>query len=480
MSNRTINNLFWSAIERFSVQGFQFLLSMIIARLVLPSDFGLIAMLGIFMGIAQTVIDSGFSSALIQKQNRTETDYATVFYFNIIIGVIMYGFLYASAPFIASFYNEPRLDFITKIMGINLLLNSLAVVQRAKLTIALNFKMQAYISFFSIITSGIIGIWIAYNNYGVWALITQSLLNNFLNTLLLWILTRWMPLFTFSWDSFKTLFLFGSKLLLSGFLHTIYLNMYTLVIGKRFLATDLGYYNRAAVLSQTVSGTMTDVLIRVAYPSLCQIQNDEQQLRDSFIIYIRSACFIVFPIMIGICALAKPIIVLLLTEKWLPAVILLQILCIAYMWDVIMRFNAYILNVRGRTDYTLKSEIWKKSIAIFILLCSLPWGLKIICISTIIYVIADLSIIMHYVKKVINITFLFELKLVCPVLLLSSSMGVLVYASTFLFDSHIIQLLAGGLLGISYYTGMSWLFRFKELSLLSNILNIRKNNKNSF
>ena len=326
----------WSAVERFSVQGIQFILTIIIARLVSPSDYGLIAMLGIFLAIAQTFIDSGFSNALIQKQDRTEADFSTVFYFNIVVGVVVYLLLYLCSPFIASFYNEPKLDLVTKVVGLNLIISSFSVVQRAKLTIALNFKLQAVASLIAVIISGGIGVYMAYVGYGVWAIAIQALLNNFLNTVLLWVVTKWVPKFCFSWMSFRILFNFGSKLLLSGLLHTIYTNLYNIVIGKKFSAMELGYYNQAYTIAFFPSNSIMSIMSRAIYPIQCSIQDDDERLKNIFLQYLRISVYVIFPLMIGICVLAKPFVLLILTEKWLSMVPLLQIMCIAYMWKPIM------------------------------------------------------------------------------------------------------------------------------------------------
>lgn len=249
LKTKAVKSVMWSSIERFSVQGIQFILSIVIARLVTPSEYGLIAMLSIFLAIAQTFIDSGFSNALIQKQGRTETDNSTVFYFNIAVSIIVYGMLYGAAPFIADFYKEPLLTTVTRWIGLNIIISAFSIVQRAILIIKLDFKTQAKASLIAVILSGGVGIAFAYYGYGVWALVIQAIASNFINTFLLWIFAKWTPAFRYSWQSFRTLFAFGSKLLLSGLLHTIYMNLYSLVIGKKFSAVEVGYFNRASTPS---------------------------------------------------------------------------------------------------------------------------------------------------------------------------------------------------------------------------------------
>ena len=247
LKQKTISGVLWSCVERFSVQGIQFVIMVII---LLPSDYGMIGMLAIFIAIAQTLIDSGFSNALIQKKDRSEIDYSTLFYFNIVVGIILNFILFFSSPLIARFYNTPELTGLTRVLALNLFINSLAVVQRAILSIKIDFKTQAKASFSAAIISGIVGIVMAYTGFGVWSLAVQTVLNAFVNTVLLWIFSKWIPLKVFSFESFKKLFAFGSKLLASGLLDTIYRNIYTIVIGKKFASTDLGYFTRADQFAQ--------------------------------------------------------------------------------------------------------------------------------------------------------------------------------------------------------------------------------------
>lgn len=460
-----INGVVWSGIERFSVQGIQFLLSIVIARLILPSDYGIIAMLSIFLAIAQCFIDCGFSNALIQKQNRTENDFSTVFYFNIFIGIILYSLFYISAPYIAIFYDEPQLIKITKIVGINILINSLTIIQRAKLIIELKFKIQATASLISIIISGGISVWIAYKGYGVWALIFLSLLNNMLIMMFLWISTKWIPSFLFSKQSFISLFRYGSKLLLSGLLHTLYINLYTLAIGKKMSATQLGYYNRAYTLAYFPSSNITEVLHKAMFPILCSIQNDEHKLRQTILSYMRMACYIIFPMMFGLCALAAPFVEVILTERWNPIVPILQILCIAYMWDPIMRINNHFLYVKGRTDYTLKAEILKKIVAFIILITTIFGNLYIISIGLVLYSFIDIYIITRYTKKQ-GLKLRAEIKAVYPIFLLALSMGLLISLITHPIESAYLKLIIGIPIGIIYYIIMSKLTRFSEISFL--------------
>lgn len=462
IKHRAVKGVMWSAIERFSVQGIQFVLTIIIARLVLPSDYGLIAMLNIFLAIAQVFVDSGFSNALIQKKDRTDTDFSTVFYFNIFISVVFYLLLYFSAPYIASFYKEPDLSPVTRWIGLNIVIAGFSIVQRAKLTINVDFKRQAKASLTAVLISGGMGILLAYKDWGVWALVIQSLSNSLLNTLLLWIFAKWTPKWGFSKESFNTLFSFGSKLLLSGLLHTIYINLYSLVIGRQYSSMEVGFYNRAYQFASFPSINIVGIISRVIFPIQCEMQDDDERLKISFIKYLRMSCFVIFPLMIIVAVLSKPLILLLLTEKWLPAANLLFILCLAYMWYPVMYMNWQVLNVKGRTDLSLKAEIIKKIFSITILLLSITWGVNAMCYGILFYNICDIIIISFYVKKAIGISLWKEIIVLYPLFTISLLMGGCTYVVILGVSSLYMKMIFGILVGISIYLSLSCLFDFPE------------------
>ncbi len=466
LQEQAFSSVFWSAIERFSVQGGQIIIEIIIARILLPSDYGLVAMLSVFLAIAQTFIDSGFSNALIQKENKTDIDYSTILYFNVFIAVLAYLLLFFLSPMIASFYDESRLEIIAKVIGLGLIINSFAIVQRTKLIVALNFKRQALISFLSILGSGTCSIYLAFSGFGVWTLVFQTLMNNFFNTLLLWITSKWKPLLVFSKKSFLSMFSYGSRLLFASLLQTIYLNLYTLVIGKKFASQDLGYYNRAYTLAQVPSYKLTEIMTNAMFPIQCQIQNEDDKLRSSFIQYLRMACFIIFPLTLLLCALAEPTIKLVLTDKWLPMVPLLQILCIAYMWTPVMTINHNILKVKGRMDYFLKAEILKKVTAVCILYLTLSYGLTILCVGLILYSFADIFIISRYSCKLIHITLWIQFKEIAPILILSTIIGMVAFMLQSVIVSDILKVLVGGISGVVLYVVLSRMFKINEINIL--------------
>ena len=477
---RVANSVFWSGIERLSVQGIQFVLTIILARMVSPSDYGLIALLTVFLVMAQVFIDSGFSMALIQKQNPTDKDFSTVFYFNIIVGVAIYLFLFFAAKYIALFFKEPHLELIAKVVFLNIIITSFAVVQRAKLTIALNFKLQTVASLFAVISSGILGVYLAYNGYNVWALVLQTLLNNLLNVCCLWILVKWFPSFSFSWESFRQLFAFGSKLLLAGVISSFYGQLYTIVIGREFSTVNLGYYNRASSFANWFSINLSAIINRALFPVLCSMKDNEKELEGRFLFYMRMTSFIIFPLILGMIALAEPIIVCLFTEKWLPIVPLLRILCLAYMWDPVMLMNSNFLAVKGRTDMQLKGEILKKGIAVIILLITFPLGLEVVCLGLVVYSFADMYVTTRFVRKLSYLSLMDELKSILPIFLLSAGTAMIVWGGTeLLWDSYYGKLIGGGVIwGISYVI-LSRILSFPELQSLLDFVRLKIKKCNS-
>lgn len=468
IKNQAAKGVMWNAIERFSTQGMQFVLTIVIARILSPDDYGLVAMLGIFMAIAQTLVDSGFGNALIQKKNRTEIDYSTTFYFNIVISIFIYVLFFISAPWIAQFYSQPKLTMVARIYGILIVLNSLASIQMTRLTIALDFRKLTFASLLSVSVGGSIGIWMAYQGYGVWALVCQALFGGLAWAGGLWLFARWIPKCCFSWTSFRTLFSFGSKILFSSLLHTLYTNMYSLVVGKCFNASTLGYFNRAYTLGLFPAQNFANIIQKVTYPIQCRYQDDNERFNQIFISYLRIAGFVLFPLMIGLAVLAEPVIAVLLTEKWLPIVPLLQIICMSMMWLPMMQANVSVLDAKGRSDYHLHSEIIKKILAVFILLSTLPFGIKGVCLGMLIYSITDLIVVIAYSRKLTSIGYRGQLKIFIPSLFLAFSMGGIVWLATYYIDSSAGKLIIGGISGLIVYSTLAYLFKFKELKMITS------------
>jgi len=468
LKDKTVKGIVWSTLERFSVQGVQFVVMIIMARMLSPNDYGLIGMLTIFLAISQSLVDSGFSQALIRKLDRTETDNSTVFYFNLIVGVILYGLLFISAPFIADFYNEPLLTDITRVIGLSIIINSLVVVQRALLTVKIDFKTQAKASMSAAISSGVVGIGMAASGYGVWSIVYFQLTNLGVNVSLLCVLSKWRPKRSYSWESFHELFGFGSKLMFSGLLNTAYSNLYLIVIGKVFRASDLGYYTRAQQFSEFPSSNVTGIIQRVTYPVLCSIQDDDERLANVYRRFLRLSAFVIFPLMTGLAAVAKPTILLLLKEQWAFTIILLQILCFSMMWYPIHAINLNLLQVKGRSDLFLKLEIFKKIIGVLLLCITVSMGLIAMSVGLILSSIIALIINTYYTGQLIKVGFIKQMRDLFPTLLLSVSMSAVVYGALQLMpiNSYVMQLVSGIIIGSLYYLSLAKLLKFNELSEL--------------
>lgn len=470
LKSKTVKGVAWSAIERFSAQGIQFVFNILIARILLPEDYGVVAMLGIFLAISQTFIDSGFGGALIRKQNRTEEDYNTVFYFNLIVSVFFCILLWLTAPLIASFYKIPLLVKITRIISFTLVINAFRAVHETKLTIELNFKLRAYVTIICVIVIGSIGLLLASKGYGVWALVVQNVAGCLLRTLLMWIVVKWRPKRLFSKDSFKDMFSFGSKMLGSSLIDTVYNNIYTLVIGKSFNADSLGLYNKAESFAAFPSSSLTSLLQQVTYPALSSVQSDEERLRGAYKRLLNVSAYAVFPMMVGLSAVADPFVRIVLTDKWVGMTYYLQIICFSLMWYPIHAINLNILLVKGRSDYFLKLEIIKKILGILILLITLPMGLVAMCYGRIVSSLLCLPINTKYNKELISYGFWDQMKDMLPIILLSLSMGVLVRLVMMLMPTLWCKLLVGILTGVLYYIIMSVLFRLPEFKESINIV----------
>lgn len=474
LKKKTVNGLLWSCIERFSVQGVQFIISIIMARILTPKDYGLIGMLTIFIALSQSFIDSGFSQALIRKQDRTEVDNSTVFYFNIVVSLLLYGALYVSAPYVSDFYNVPELTPIMRVVCISIIFVSLSVVQRAHLTGRLDFKAQAKASLLAAVISGIVGVWMAYQGYGVWALAVQQILSQCLNTLFLWIVSEWRPVMVYSWSSFRNLFSFGSKLMAVGVIDTLYRNIFAIIIGKVFSAASLGFYTRAQSFSDLPSSNITGILQRVTYPVLCSIQNDDARLASVYRRFLKLSVFVMFPLMVGLASVATPLILVLLGEQWKFTAVLLQIICFSMMWYPVHSINLNLLQVKGRSDLFLKLEIIKKIFLVIVLVVTVPMGLLAMCYGQIVTSLFSLVVNTYYTGRFINVGFSKQMKDLFPTLLLSLSMGGLVFSMIFLFQNVYIQLLTGVSIGFFYYFFMARVFGFTELHELFLVVNRKK------
>ncbi|MEJ5183859.1 MAG: lipopolysaccharide biosynthesis protein [Rectinemataceae bacterium] len=418
-TSTSFKGFFWSAIERFSVQAVQFLFQIILARLLSPGDYGLIAILAIFMAIAQTFIDAGFSNALIRKSDRNELDYCTVFYTNIGLSIVAYAVLFLLSPIIAAFYRIPRLTSIARVYMLSIPVLASAAIQRTQYTIKVNFREQALATLSGTLVGGIVGVILAVLKYGPWALVFSALATHMVTAAVFWMRSSWRPKLQFSFASFRSMFAFGSRLLFSGLLNTLYINLYQLAIGKKFSSVDLGYYSRADQFAQFPSSNISGILQRVTYPILCSLSRDEIRLMEAYRKYLKLSAMIVFPLMIGLAAVSESFITLLLGSKWLFSARILRILCFAFMWYPIHAMNLNLLLVKGRSDLFFRLEIIKKVIGISILAITLNFNILVMAAGSIISSLIALFINTYYSERLAGYGLLQQFNDIAPFLIVS-------------------------------------------------------------
>jgi O-antigen/teichoic acid export membrane protein len=450
LRQRMISGLIWSAVERFGYLGAQFIITIIIARLLKPADYGLIAMLSIFIAVANSFMDSGFSSALIQRKNANQTDFSTIFYFNILLAFIFFLILFFSAPLIASFYSQPLIIPLTRLMGINLIINSFGLVQNTILIKQINFESLTKVSLFSTFLSGILGVLLAARGFGVWSLVVQAVVGRLLNTALLWTVSGWRPTREFSLLSLRSLFSFGSKLLAAGLLNQVFENIYKLIIGKFYSVIELGYYYQANRIQEIPVQTSLSILQRVTYPAYSTIQDDIGRLKRAYKKTIKASILINFPIMVMLIVTAPNLISLLLTEKWLSAAKFLQLLCLSGLIYPLSAVNLNILKVRGRSDIFFYLEVVKKVIIVLAIVITIKMGVLLMVIGQVIAHYLCFILNIYYSGRMISYSIREQISDIFPYFAAALSAGVCMNIPLLFFrDKNIlllfIQLLFGGI-----------------------------------
>lgn len=455
LKHKTVKGISWSFIDNIASSGITFLVGLILARLLTPAEYGIMAMIAIFIAVSNSIIDSGFSNALIRKVHVERVDYNTVFYFNFVISVVLYLLLFVSSPAISAFFKEPILVEVTRIIGLIIIINSLGIIPRTIFIKNINFKTQTKVSLVSSISSGIIGISMAFVGLGVWSLVGQQLSRQILNTLFLWVYCKWRPVWEFSINSFKELFGFGSKLLLSGLLDTIYKNIYYLVIGRFYTPAQLGQYTRAEQFNTIFSSNLTSVVQRVSYPVLSSIQEEPARLREAYRKVIKIAMLVTFACMLGLAAVAKSLIIILIGEKWLPAVRLLQIICFSGMLYPLHAINLNILQVKGRSDLFLRLEIIKKIIAIGPITIGVFYGIEYMLLGGVFTSFIAYFLNSYYSANLIHYSTIEQVKDILPFFLISSFVAAVMWGISFLnisaFSILLIQITLGLLIAFLIY-----------------------------
>lgn len=475
LKQKTISGLIWGFVQQFSVQLISFGMTIILARILMPSEFGLIAMLGVFMAVGNSLLDSGLASSLIRSRHLTQADYSTVFFFNLGGGLLMYALVYLIAPLVASFYHQAQLKPVLRVYALDFILNAFFSIQNARLIKEMNFKLQMKIQVPSVFIGGITGVFFAMNGYGVWSLVWMALCQSLLSTALHWICSGWRPGLIFDWSCFRKHFHFGYKMTLSGLLEIIYKNIYVLIIGKSYAVAQLGFYSRAESVSQLPVSNITAVITKVTYPMFASIAGDDTKLKEVYAKLMQQVLFWTAPIMVLLVIIARPLFIFLLTEKWVPAVPYFQLLCLAGIMYPLSSYNLNILKVKGRSDLILRLEFVKKGICIAGILAVIPFGIYGLLYFQLAFSVLGYYINTIYSGKMIAYPVAEQLADMVPVFGASAVAGIVCYlADKFCFQPmellHIGRILINTLFFTSIYLGCSIFMKLAVLDDLKQLI----------
>lgn len=464
LKQQTKKGIYWTFFNQFANYGMNFCVGIVMARLLSPSDYGITALPAVFMAVAGILQSGGLSDALVRKTDFREEDLSTSFYYSIAVGIVMYLALFFSAPWIADFYNTPVLIPLLRVTALSFLWGPLNSAQNVILKRRLDFKTPTKISLTTRVFSACVGIVLAYMGYGLWALVISGVLSSLLTVILNWFAVRWFPHTGWSKSSFKYLWGYGNKIMLSWGLSALYDNITPIFVAKFYSPADLGVYNRAQGYAAMPSQQVNGVIQGVTFPVLSKMQNDNEALARNYRRMLRTTAFIVFPLMMMLSALARPLVLTLITAKWEACIILLQIICFSMMWYPIHSINLNLLMVKGRSDFLLHLEIIKKVIGVCILAITLPQGLIIFCYGTIVSSMIALVINTYYTGKLIQVGYWRQMKDLLPILMLSFLLFGTVHLTTYYISNLYLQIVCGGIAGGIVYLGGAILFKFEELN----------------
>jgi O-antigen/teichoic acid export membrane protein len=464
LKEKGIYGILWAFGQQFGTQIIHFIVQIILARVLMPEQFGLIGMLVVFVSLGNSLVDSGMSSSLIRTHDADERDFSSVFFINVTFSIILYFVLFFSSSHIANFFKEPILADILKLYCLTFIIKAISSIQYVRLIIQMDFKRQAILQLPSLAISSVVGLVLAYNGYGVWSLVWLQLANVTLESVLIWFQVKWRPSLIFDWTRLKHHFNFGYKLTLSGIIDTIYSNIYNIIIGKYFSASLLGYYTRADAIKQLPVNNISSALKKVTYPLFSSIQDDDNRLKRVYKRLIQQVLFWIAPVMVIAVVLGEPLFRFLMTEKWLPAVPYFQILCLSGIIYPLHAYNLNILNVKGRSDLFLKLEIIKKAIITIGLIIAVPFG-----IYGLLWLQFGISLFAFFINssfsgKMINYPTREQLKDILPIFGLAGSMGSMVFLFDIQFPNSsnydLIRIVVGTILGLGSYLSTSAIIRF--------------------
>lgn len=467
--DKVVSNFLWRFLERVGAQGVTFIVSVVLARILDPDVYGTLALVTVFTTIMQVFVDSGMGNALIQKKDADDLDFSTVFYFNIAVCLLLYGIMFLAAPFIADFYKSPELTPVIRVLSLTLVISGVKNVQQAYVSRNMLFKRFFFATLGGTLGAAVIGIWMALRGYGVWALVAQNLFNLFVDTLILWLTVKWRPKLCFSFERLKILFSYGWKLLLSSLIDTTYRDLRSLVIGKLYSKADLAYYTKGQQFPSLIVSNINTSIDSVLLPTMSKEQDNRERVKAMTRRAISISSYIMWPLMIGLAVCARPLVILVLTEKWLPCVFFLRIYCIIFAFYPIHTANLNAIKAMGRSDLFLILEILKKVVG-FTLLISTMWiSVEAMAYSMLLTNIASQIINSWPNKKLLNYSYLEQLKDILPSIGLSLLMGAAIYFFQYLPIHPALILIIQFFCGAAFYLLGSHLLKFESYEYVMSI-----------
>lgn len=455
LRDQVVSGVIWKFAERIGAQVVTFVVSVVLARLLSPDDYGMIALVTIFITLANTFVDSGFGTALVQKKNADNIDFSTVFYFSIAVSIGLYLLLFFAAPAIGRFYDKPMLVPVLRVLALKLPLAGINTVQNAYVSRKMIFKKFFYATLGGTIASAVVGIAMAYWGYGIWALVAQYLTNSAIDTIVLWITVPWRPDLAFSAKRLKGLFSFGWKILCSSLIYNFYQELRSLVIGKVYTSVDLAYFTKGKQIPQLVVANINTSITSVMFPAIAKVQDDKEKVKQQVRRVVQVGSYLMWPAMLGLAAVSKPLIVLLLTEKWLPCVVFMQIACVQLALQPVQQANLQAIRAIGRSDLILKMEIIKRSLSIILVLLTMRISVLAIALAGVLDTILATLVNTAPNRKLLNYTYSEQIQDLTGPVLMSIVMAIPVYLVNFLPIANILKLLIQIPLGTAIYIGLS-------------------------
>lgn len=475
LSKKVMSGLAWKFGERFTAQIVTFAITVVLARILMPSDYGAISLMMVFISIADVFVISGFGNSLIQKKNADNKDFSSVFFFNIIFSIVIYFILFFAAPAISRFYKMPIICPTLRVLSLRIIIASVNSVQQAYVSRNMLFKRFFWSTLFGTVLSGIVGIIMAYQGFGIWAIVGQYLTNTCVDTVVLWVTVKWRPERYFSFKNIKTLISYGWKLLISGLIDTGYSQLRSLVIGKKYSSADLAQYNKGEQFPQLITTNINASISSVLFPAMSKYQDNVQNVKNITRRAIKTSSYIIWPLMVGLAVVAEPLITVMLTSKWLPCVPFLWIACFIYGLWPIQTANLEAMKAIGRSDLFLKLEIIKKSVGIIILIISMQYGVMAIALSQIVAIIINSLVNAFPNRKLLKYGYIEQLKDMMPSFLIAVLMGAVIYPIKFAIYNNFLLIILQVLIGIPVYILLTKLFKIDNLDYLLGVLRKRKN-----